>query len=172
MSNNYNVNIDQNNSVIAIRLNTNDVIQKVQDYLTGMMEVITPVPNGEGYYVERKEIGAKKMNPEGIQSFLGYLTMVFSSQTVQGNFKEERWEYFICRIQQELAYNLLNNAKQWGIDDNDIEWLISQTVNTLALFFSRTIGDGERESYKHTFKSEERNIITQNPNDSKTGLIK
>jgi len=160
---------DNNNSMIQIRLNPDDLLNRIYENLSGKKYSRIPDANGN-YKMELIENGKPLMNDQGIRMFQSIIVDMINPHTVQGNFKEQRYENFLVWFHTEIAYHLILNSTEWGIADNDIEYLITSVMALVVPFISRTIDNKEREGYIPTIRSEEKNIIHQNPDQAKGGI--
>lgn len=145
----------QTESIIQMRLDTTRLLGEMEAFLRGTRVVGYQEVNGVMQPVFH-EIGRPLMNEVGIQWLMGWLTMQFNPQTVQGNKKSEEFEEFMVDLHENLACNLMNNLYEYGIVDNDYDAIIDGIMSAADMFFSRTIDNKERESYAETIKSVER----------------
>jgi len=151
-----------NISALKIRLDTNPTITKVELFLRGYHSMIEQDSMGR-MREKRVIVGAPKANDVGIQSILTYLTGVFNTQGVQGNYTEERYENYIMEINIDFSTMLVNNCYKWGIAEDDLDVIIDFVMGLLQPFVSRMIDNKERESYEkslithETSRTEEKN---------------
>ena len=142
-------------SVIQMRLDTTKLLADAEGYYRG-----TRV---SGYKEEAGAIkpifdafGQPRMNLIGVQAVMGWLALLITPQTVQGNKKEEEYAAAISRIEADIATDLMINLIDYEISEHQYSGLVDTTSHTMDFFFSRTINDGERQSYANTFRSVER----------------
>lgn len=159
---------DMNQSLMQIRLDTQDILDKIQAFLRG--ERVCYVETEAGIRTELKKVGTPKMNPDGVQSIMNWLTSTINAMTVQGNFDENLFYIYIRKFMEDLAYNLILNSNKWGLADHDIELVQASIKTTIVPFFSRLLGNKERESYTQTFVTKEHSVIQQDL--GKGGLTK
>jgi len=149
--------MDQNS--LQLRLDPEKLLISIELFLTGKKPIITQSADGV-ISEEYKTIGRSMVNEMGVQSIMSFLTMVINPQTVQGNYREDRYFDECSRIRQELAQIMVLNKKEWALKDNDRDLVMSCIMNAIKPFLSRLINNKERESYSQTFRMEERT----NPN--------
>lgn len=159
----------QNISALQIRLDTQPILENIELFLKGV-KIVTYNDGNGNFTTRQEETKYKKANEQGIQAILSYLTAIFNSQVVQGNFTEERFEYFIMEKNIELTELIIDNAYNWEIKEDDANLIIDTIVSMIYPFMSRTINNKERDSYSNTIKSVESNTI--NPPKSSFPLFK
>ena len=143
-----------NMSALKIRLDTNPIINQVELFLRGYHSMIEQDALGR-MRQKRVIVGCAKANDIGIQSILTYLTGIFNTQVVQGNFTEERYESYIMEINIDLATMIVNNCYSWEIREDDIDVICDFVMGLLQPFVSRTINNGERNSYEKSLITHE-----------------
>jgi len=143
-----------NMSALRIRLDTNPIIMQVELFLRGYHSMIEQDNYGR-MRQKRVIVRCAKANDIGIQSILTYLTGIFNSQVVQGNFKEERYENYIMEINIDFATMVVNNCYTWDIKEDDIDVICDFVMSLIQPFVSRTIDNKERESYEKSLITHE-----------------
>lgn len=138
-------------NIIQMRLNTHEILQKIQENLEGSVTIFKRSDQGE-LVADQYKTGIAKANKKGIQGILSFVTSVINSQTVQGNTDREEYEDRIQEINEGLISMILINAPEWGILDEDVEGITDFIMNLIMFFLSRTIDNKERESYAATLK--------------------
>ena len=151
--------IDAN--IIQIRLDTQKLLEKIELFLKGSREVYSKDETGQ-IIVQHLKVGEPKANDEGIQSLLNWLNGTINAQVVQGNFPSTSsgdspaYNRYIKEYHIELTELLILNIYNWGIKEGEINGIISFIMLLVQPFFSRLIGNKERESYSESLRSEER----------------
>lgn len=150
-------------NVLQLRLDTQSLLDDIHVFLRGKRLVYYNTEEGpKPTYVDE---GEPRMNDEGAQAIVGWLSTQMNSAVVQGNWREERFMYFCERTRKELAKMLLENGPRWKIKDSELKVIISSIMNALEGFMSRLIENKERESYANSLASTGRELV--NPNESK-----
>lgn len=146
----------QSGSVIQMRLDTTRLLHELEAFYRGKRVV--------GYREDEsgvvgpvfQDIGRARMNDEGIQDVMSWLSSLFNPQTVQGNKKTEEFEKFMSDLHADFAQSLMTNLSTYAIRESDFEGIVDKTMAAADMFFSRTIDNEERNSYGQTFRSVER----------------
>ena len=146
-------------SALEIRLNTEGLLQKIENFLRGGSFYI--VENNDTHEIETKFTmsGKAKANAEGVQGILAYLTSIFNPQVVQGNMDDVRYDKYIEEVNLNLLKIVLTNCTRWKVDDDDIEYIIDFIMMIIIPYMSRTLDNKERESYSDTIKTNETTTI-------------
>lgn len=158
---------DTNSNLMQLRLDTQDLLDKIQAFLKG--EKLEYLQTATGIVPNLIKMGEAKMNTRGIQSIMAWLTSVLSPMCVQGNFDIDLYYTYIRKFLLSLGYNLVLNSNKWDLADCDIELVYDEIKTTIVPFFSRLIGNKERESYIPTMQMRE--TVVQKPLD-KEGMVK
>lgn len=161
---------DMNQSMLQIRLDTDDILAKIQTYLSGEIVYIRQLEDGSTKK-ETESIGRPKVNEEGLQGIMSKLQGLLNPHVVQGNYIEEFFFTYIRYVHQKLAFGIVINCEDWGIKDAEIREIIHTIMFIIIPFFSRLIGNKERESYQHTFQTKE-NTVIRTGEEKKGGLFK
>lgn len=155
-------------SALQIRLDTDAVLVKIEDFLRGSRKVVEKdMESGQMVYKD-VSFGKPLANEMGIQKIISFLHMVINPQTVQGNIEDEDARQIAKDVKIDLAYELMKNSEGWGILKEDRRY-INRTIEKMCfLFLTRPIDNLERESFG--MKTVEQSN-TQNTMQSK-GLFK
>lgn len=164
----YNTGFSSNNqffnsaNALQIRLDTQSVIENLEMFLKGTIMIYGK--DEDGNLVTREQCkGKKRANDEGIQSILAYLSSKLNTQIVQGNFAadsagySEQYESYMYHLRTSFTYQVVLNAYNWEIADEDLEYIIDVVMDALEPFLTRLIGNKERESYTDTIRHVESN---------------
>lgn len=134
-----------NTTALQVRLDTAPLIKEIQQQLQGY--IVTFAHSPEGTIMENKiKIGTPLANDVGVQRIISHIRMLFNSHTAQGSITETRYEFFLERVHKSLATMILLNTDSWGIDRKERQHIMALIMNSLILFASRPIADGERKS--------------------------
>lgn len=147
-----------NSSVIEIRLETQGILDQIEAFLRGAQLVPHEKP-GEGLYMKKVMIGDPKCSDTGVQSIMAFCQSIINPAVVQGNFNQDQYANFIYETNVSLVQNIVINTDKWGIEDEDIEVICDFIMSLVQPFMSRTIENGERESYETTLKTSENNTV-------------
>ena len=157
--------IDSN--IIRIRLDTQKLIDDIKNYLRGDREEYIAMEDGT-YRTAIVQSGKPKMTEEGINEILSMITTTINAQAVQGNFWVDRttgyseaYENYIYEYNIALIMSMSYAGNKWVTDDNEIEKICNQIMLLVQPFFSRLIGNKERDSYSETMRAIESNTLAQ-----------
>lgn len=153
-------------NVLELRLDTNDLLEKIKAFLKGGR--ITYVKNNETGQVEAQFVkeGEALCNDLGVQSISSWVSMLINPSTVQGNWKEDRFNLFLERTQKNLAKNILINSPRYEIDRQDRAFIIKGIMGMLEMFGSRLLDNEERQSYSQSLGAKIANLV--NPQEKKS----
>jgi hypothetical protein len=141
-------------SVIEKRLNTSEVLEKIQIYISGCVTIFETDEKGKLKKIT-KPMGKAKCNDEGLQAILGFVTSVVNSQVVQGNYEIEQYKYHCFYMRNELTKQIVINMKDWAIISKDAESIIDFIMNLIEPFMSRLVDNKERDSYASSLRVSE-----------------
>lgn len=142
-------------SVIKMRLDTEKLLDQLEAFYRGSR--VSGYEEREGIIVPRfSDIGRPRMNDQGIQDLMSWLTSLLNPATVQGNKNTMEYGEFMGNLHADIAEALITNIHQYEIDERDYNAIVDKTLAALDMFFSRTIDNLERESYSQTMRSVER----------------
>jgi len=147
-------NVGYNNTgVIQIRLNTEDLIDRIESFLSGTRWI--PQTNKETGVTEmvRVNTGTPLANCEGVQSLVNFVSGLINPSVVQGNYTGEQYYNHVDRINRQLIDDISENWNEWGMSRNNRSQIISFIMNLVEPFLSRLIDNKERESYSDTIRS-------------------
>lgn len=141
--------------VIQLRLDTAPLLDNLEAYFRGTRIIGYKEQQGAMVAVFGT-IGKPKLNEQGVQSLMSWLTPLLSPATVQGNFKTyDDLQGFLCRLEQDLYNYMMINLHKWQISIYEIDGICDMILNTAEPFFSRLLENKERESYSNTMVSKE-----------------
>jgi hypothetical protein len=159
-----------NQSILKIRLDSAEVLERVRIYLTGKIQTVVYDEKGKPFIRESK-IADQKANDEGMQWLLNYVENIVNSQAVQGNFTFDQYQRYIDEVHSGLILNVMHNLIVWNIKDDNYEAIIDTIMNVIQPFISRLVNNEERKSYIPTMQVRESSTIEQIPQQKK-GLFK
>lgn len=147
-------------NLLKIRLDTSDLLEKIEYYLRGARSVYTK--DDKGRIVQQKiQDGVAKANEEGVQGFLNWISATINPQVVQGNFPatssgdSPAFNRYIMEYHIELTELVYRNIYRWNVNDTEASGIISFIMLLVQPFFSRLIANLERESYSTSLKGEQ-----------------
>lgn len=134
--------------VIKLRLDNSSILQGFKLFLTGKELVNIEDDNGMIKTV-LNPIGVPLVNEKGVQALLGLMSNIINSQSVQGNWKSERYEDYVYESDVDvITKNVFTNRLIWDIKEESYMDLICDAfISLVQPFISRTIDNKERESY-------------------------
>lgn len=142
-------------SMVQFRLDTGPMLDGIEAFFRGQRITSWKEEDGAVKPVF-SPIGKPKMNAEGVQSMMSWLTPLFSPHTVQGNKTEEEYVDYMVRLGFDLREMVMTNLHNWEIKIEDYNVICDMIMNTADMFFSRTIDNKERESYMQSLRTTER----------------
>lgn len=140
--------------VIKLRLDTTDLITKMELFLKGKKYVTYVDDNGE-QYVNIEKVGEPLMNDTGIQAVLMTLNQTVSSQGVQGNWSIGYFERYVEEVDVNFSSDLMTNLNKWDIKLENYNVICNAFMNLVQQFTSRIIDNKERESYGLSMRTNE-----------------
>lgn len=144
-------------NALAIRLQTQELLSGIKDFLTGYE---TQIYDKDGEILtQRVQIGQAKMNDVGIQAIMSRLSLIFHPAIVQGNYAEDRYINEVQMVRSSLSDAMMVNLHNWNILETDYEDIIDGIMTAVKGFMSRLIDNKERESYAATIKHFESNTM-------------
>lgn len=144
-------------SALKLRLDTDRILESIEVDLRG--EKITIVEQNGELKTIRSKIGDAKLNDRGIQDVMKCLRSVISPSTIQGNLERDEWEQFLFYLRQDLNEMIFINFPKYNIEEGNIKGVINDILSISLLVISRTIENGERNSYQQTVKHTESQTI-------------
>jgi hypothetical protein len=152
---------------LKIRLDTSDIIERVEMYLKGEVKVV--YKDEEGNLFERREQSSDaKANKKGVHAILNFMSLIINSAVVQGNFpidgegKSQMYDTYIEEINTSLLSMIMTNIYKWDISEYEIEEIIDAIMAIVIPYMTRTLGNKERESYENTVRHMETNTVREN----------
>lgn len=151
-----------NNSALQIRLETKELIEKIEVFLSGIYQYPINDEKTGKIIIKQAKKGERLMNDEGVSHIVNYVSAIINPSVVQGNYDEEWYRDRITTTHKNLAYLLVINTYDWEIKTNARHSIIGFIMELVIPFLSRLIDNKERESYVATIKSvENSNTITR-----------
>ena len=142
-------------SALHLRLNPEPMLEQFKVYLSGRETITTEDGNGNAVTQVLWE-GTPLVNERGFQSIMQTLSIIISTPAVQGNFIEPAdYENYLCRCRKDIATDLMDNRKKYGINTSDYDAIISRMMRIIEVYMSRLIHDRERSSYANSLRVQE-----------------
>lgn len=142
---------------LRVRLETEDIKDKVSNYLKGVEHVWEFEPKTQIPKLVAKKVGKRMVNDLGHQTIMAYVEAAVSKATVMGNFKEtsDLYEY-LRRTRRGLTKHLWINRYKYGIEVSEFEGILNTLYTLIEPFMTRTIGDAERGTIRETTVQQDR----------------
>lgn len=147
----------QQANIIQFRLDTSEIIQNIQRFLSG--EILIPVTKDNSTQFVKQKVGESLCNKRGCQHLINYLNGLINPAVVQGNYDMFEYENHIDRIHKSISRQLVINYHDWEMKYEDLELINDVIMNIVETFLSRLKDNKERESYMATMKSSENSRI-------------
>ena len=144
-------------SALKLRLDTAMILESIEIDLRG--EKITIIEKNGQLTTIKSTIGTPKLNEKGVQDVMKCIKSVISPSTIQGNLERDEWEQFIFYLRLDLNKMFFINLPNYDLEESNYESVINDIVNIALLVISRTIENGERNSYQQTVKHTESQTI-------------
>jgi len=153
--------MDLPNKQLEIRLQTSEILKKIELYLRGKRQV--EKYDGKTTQIEDLVYGEPMANELGIQSIMSFVELLINPHAVQGNFtKEAHYHMYVSEVHEGLIQNIMINRDKWNIEINQIGCVVDAIMNFVQPFYTRLINNKERESYTDTMRSVETNTLREN----------
>jgi len=143
-----------NPGVLQLRLDTAEIIERVQRFLSGVVLVPSTQADGSTKLVNQK-VGQQICNEKGVQHITNMVHSVVNPGVVQGNYNESRYELHVYQFHTTLASTLVANYLEWQMQFEDLELVITFVMNMVCPFLSRLLDNKERESYAQSIRTME-----------------
>lgn len=145
--------IDQK-TLLQMRIDPEPTFKKIRAFITGV-EIIESM-DAEGNINYSKFVNGKPIaNPEGINNIMNDLYRLVNTITIHGNSKEHKYNDDIIDLKTSIAKKYMDNIYKYQIDIKDYKTII-RIINDLSQWaLSRTINDGERNSWKINMRGTE-----------------
>lgn len=147
-----------NAGVIHIRINTEELIQKIRDFLSGE-EIIVARDENDDPILTRQRVGDKICTDAGVRMITNLVGGVVNPSVVQGNYTKEKYELECELLHKDLAFILMVNYAKWDIDEDNLDAIIGFIMNLVRPFLSRLIDNKERDSYGSSMRVSEVNRV-------------
>ena len=120
----------QDAGILALRLETERLVNRFRVYLTGkIIETTYDEETGEPRSTELT-IAKPKANAQGVHFLLNFFESIVNPQTVQGNLiNEDRYDSIVKEIHLGLIQDIVNNMYLWDIKEDEVEPLINNVIN-------------------------------------------
>ncbi|MCK4522454.1 MAG: hypothetical protein KAU20_07815 [Nanoarchaeota archaeon] len=120
------------------------------------------------FRIKCKKNTKPKANKQGVEDIISYLEKFINSHVVQGNLPTpEEYRLRLRHISNDLTVHFMAMRKDWDIPLNEIDAVISNAINIIDLFLTRTLFNEERirfgESFKETVSKDIKPIRKENP---------
>lgn len=148
-----------NANIIAIRLNTDPIMQQIEFFLRGKepQEILGDDGVRRTILVD---YGVPKANQKGIQAILYRCRGLINAQVVQGNYSNDFYLQSIKLIRISLAMLIFENLYNWELEELAIDEITDFIMDFVEPFLSRLIGNKERDSYSQSLQAKEINTNT------------
>lgn len=137
--------------VIQLRLSTDGILDRLQEFLSGTKDIITQNEDGSTSLV-KAAVGTPLCNAEGQQALCSIVSSLINPSTVQGNFTAEQYANILYRIDETLTEELLINSSAWEIDKRKRTTIKMFIIYLIEVFLTRPIDNKERDSYGQTLR--------------------
>jgi len=129
-------------SALRIRLETEDIIERIEMYLRGESWAY----NKEGNL--KKIVNCKaKANEEGIRGILAFVSSYINKAVVQGNITGNDLMDIMMQFKEGVANMFSFHCDEWGVDRIERKGIIDFMEPLVRMFISRPKDNKERDSY-------------------------
>lgn len=135
-------------SILKIRLDTDQLLRQIESFLRGQIMTLDILPNGE-IVNKATQQGPPLANDKGIHAIMSYANACLNSQTVQGNYEWDHWREEISWIRKQLATDIFVNHDDWGISPQNLNLICNVVMNMIKPFMTRLVNNEERKSYSN-----------------------
>lgn len=92
-------------------------------------------------------------NKQGVEDIINYVEKIINNHVVQGNIDSlNEYRTKMRFISIDVTTHFIAKRKDWNVSIGDIDILISNTVNLIDLFLTRTLFNEERKLYGVSYK--------------------
>lgn len=141
-------------SILQMRLETAEIINRMQQFLSGEILLPQRMPDGSTKFVTQ-QIGKRICNEKGVQHWINFMQGLINPAVVQGNYTPTQYQNHVDRIHRSVSRQLIANYHVWGMNYEDLEMVNDTIMNLIEPFLSRLIDNKERESYAQTLQGKE-----------------
>lgn len=142
-------------SALQIRIDTDPLIERFQIYLRG--KDIRTVMDEEG---NSKQVilwsGSPIVNDNGYQAVMSWITLIYSTHVIQGNFLDEQYfGTYLMNLRKDFFLDMMKNRHEYNIPIKEIEALSAKFCNCAYMLLTRPLFNKEREGMNNTTKTVE-----------------
>lgn len=153
-----------NASIIDKRLECQRTLDNIELFLSGKRWLSSSQTDANGNISITSNavvMGSPRFNDKGTAALMNYLTLVFNTGVVQGNYTPEQYKHEIGTIRMSIAKYIIKNIYAWEADELEVTGIIDAIMVDVKAFLSRLIDNKERESYDQSVKVTETNAVVQ-----------
>ena len=139
----------RNENALKLRIETEDLLDKIEEFLTGQHTVYTNDGKGN-MLVQKVPFGVPLVNKIGCQQIMQLCSQIINQHLVQGNLTKDEINMLMKDVKMDLAWELFVNHKEWGVEPRNRKHITRTIEKTVRVFLSRCKDNKERESYAQT----------------------
>lgn len=92
-------------------------------------------------------------NKKGVEEIISYIEKFINNHVVQGNIEtQNEYRNRMRYISNDITVHFITKRQDWDIKLTDTDLIISNTINIVDLFLTRTLFNEERRAYGETYK--------------------
>lgn len=131
-------------------LNAYEIVKESEDSSTGKItrkRVIVRKKDGKG------KVLPPRVNKQGVEDIISYVEKFLNGHTVQGNIDTmSEYRNNMCFIGNDVVCHFIAKRRDWNVSLSDCDILISNAINIIGLFLTRTLFNEERKGYGESYK--------------------
>jgi hypothetical protein len=145
---------------LRLRLDPREFLESTEIDLRGSVQIPYTDPKTGKPELICKEVGRRKMNDDGIQDTMNFLRATINTAGIQGNITDEKAFKEFCYFRQlDLIQNFFIKEPEYDLNEIDVPFIISNSMASIRVIGSRTIGNKERESLGQTERHTETTVV-------------
>lgn len=126
-------------------MNAYKSLEEIKDETDGSIKKVTKI--------RFKKNTTPRANKQGVEDIISYVQKYVNNHTVQGNIEDRnQFNNMMREISNNLTMHFHTQRVFWGIKINDIDTIISNAIDLIDIFLTRTLYGEERKLYGETFK--------------------
>lgn len=107
-------NPEHSSDALQVRLNTDRLIEELENFLRGEREIIKTDENGQAFIVKVR-FGEPLANEVGIQNIIQFVKMTLNQHSFQGNIDRDEHYMLMIDLKKRLSRELMIYGKDWGM---------------------------------------------------------
>lgn len=107
-------NPDHSSDALQVRLNTDRLIEELENFLRGEREIVQTNESGQAFIVKVR-FGEALANEIGIQNLIQFVKMTLNQHSFQGNIDKQEHYLLMIDLKKRLSRELMIYGLDWGM---------------------------------------------------------